>query len=105
MRNVSPVEPSFRSNDSAVSMRRQPYSPPAEGAVADDVMAAVDHKHHVLPTVVARIGIHVSGIRYAQILLHPIHVVREDVEECRRVSGEYGVYGTLIVVQSADAAR
>ena len=36
MRNVSPVEPSFRSNDSAVSMRRQPCSPPAEGAVADE---------------------------------------------------------------------
>ena len=62
-----------------VGMRVEPGTPPAEGAVGDDVVVAAAHEVHVLPAVGAAVPVHVDGIVQRQVLAAPVDVVGEDV--------------------------
>ena len=56
-------------------MSRRVASPPAECTVADDVMFAMTHKHHILPTVFIRIPINIYCILQWKIFLYPSNVI------------------------------
>ena len=65
--------------DNLVGIGIEPRSPPAEGAVGDDVVMATAHQVHVLPAFAAMIPIHIDSILKRQVAAAPANVIGEDI--------------------------
>ena len=55
-------------------MRVQPCAPPGEGAVANDIVVAQAHQHHVLPTVLSRVPVNEYRILQGDVRATPVGI-------------------------------
>ena len=77
---VLPACPLFGHDNCFFDRRIEPGCPPAEGTVANNVVFATAHKHHVLPAVGSFVPIDVLGIFKGQIGFYPIQIFGKNVE-------------------------
>ena len=65
------LKPTFGHNYRLILSGVQPCPPPAKRTVANDVVAAMAHQHHVLPAVITFIPVDIYGIVERKIFFHP----------------------------------